>query len=650
MTPKTPFYRSKPDDRFLRPIIIGAVLAVLNSFWVTNLDGIWFGRAGMHLTAMSIFFNALFCLFFIIAANILLKRYLPQYAFSKGEILIMYVMMNIASGVAGHGFMQILSQIVAFPFWYATAENEWVNLIQPYIPTWISVRDTSALKDYYLGESSFYTVEHLRVWFTPIITWTGFIFAFMSVMLFINLIVRKHWIEQEKLTYPIIQLPLEMVNNTESFFRNRILWYGFAIAAVIDIINGFSFFFPLIPNIYVKMTNIGRYLTFKPFNAIGWFPVAFYPFMIGLGFLIPADLSFSFWFFYLVWKSQSVLLAALGRSGGQVYGFQKNAIYLAAGAFLGLCGVALWQTRRHLSEAFKIALGLKSELDETSEPVSYRTAFFGLSLSSLFLVGFCYMAGMSLWVIILFFLIYYALCTAITRMRAEMGVPVHDHHNGGPDVILPDVFGTRALRVSNLTIMTHFWFFNRAHYSDVMPHQLEGFKIADRIQSSNRRLMISIFIGTFISILGTFWAILHYSHGVGMQGRLEWFGFEPFNRLQSWLTNPREPDYSVLVSLTSGALIYIFLMVMRNRFIWWPLHPAGFAVSNSWGANVTWFPVFIGWLIKTIILRWGGLKSHSKAVPFFLGLMLGEFVFGTFWSLWGAITGNPHYSFFPYGR
>lgn len=656
MSSKVSFHPSKPkaDDRFLRPIILGAGLVVLNCFWVTNIDGTYFGRSGLHLTAMSIFFNAVFCLFPIILANLILQRYLPKHAFSQGEILIMFVMMNVASGVAGHGFMQILSQIIAFPFWYDTPENEWSSLIQPYMPTRISVRDIKALRDYYYGESSLYTLDHLRVWFIPIISWTAFILAFMSVMLFINLIVRRQWIEQEKLTYPIIQLPLEMIDNAKSFFRNRLMWLGFSIAAGIDLINGFSFFFPAIPNLYVKMTNIGQYLNFKPFNALGWTPVAFYPFIIGLGFLIPTDLSFSFWFFYLVWKFYNVLLAALGKAGGNVYGFQKNSIYLSAGALLGVCGMALWQARRHLAEAFKSALGLKSKLDETldetREAASYRTLFIGLLVSGLFLAAFCYLAGMSLWVIALFFIIYYAICTAITRMRAEMGVPVHDYHNGGPDILLADFFGARPLRASNLTIMTCFWFFNRAHYSDVMPHQLEGFKIADKIGSNNRKLMFSIFIGTFISILATFWAILHYAHKSGMQGRLEWFGYEPFNRLQSWLINPKETDYNVLGFVGSGAIIYVILMIIRNHFIWWPLHPAGFPISNSWGANVSWFPVFIGWLIKTMILRTGGLRQHLRAVPFFLGLMLGEFTVGTFWSLWGVVTGSPHYSFFPYGR
>ena len=153
---------TKASDRFLRPILLGSVLALTNSFWVTNVDGIFFGRAGMHLTAMSIFFNALFCLFVIVLVNLALRRYFPYHALSQSEILIIYLMINLASGIAGHGFMQIMSQIIAFPFWYATPENEWTKLIQPYIPSWISVRDMAVLEGYYQGESSLYTGVHFR--------------------------------------------------------------------------------------------------------------------------------------------------------------------------------------------------------------------------------------------------------------------------------------------------------------------------------------------------------------------------------------------------------------------------------------------------------------------------------------------------------
>ena len=41
-----------------------------------------------------------------------------------------------------------------------------------------------------------------------------------------------------------------------------------------------------------------------------------------------------------------------------------------------------------------------------------------------------------------------------------------------------------------------------------------------------------------------------------------------------------------------------------------------------------WLPVFMAWLIKALVLRYGGLRGYRAALPFFIGLVLGEFALG----------------------
>ena len=71
-------------------------------------------------------------------------------------------------------------------------------------------------------------------------------------------------------------------------------------------------------------------------------------------------------------------------------------------------------------------------------------------------------------------------------------------------------------------------------------------------------------------------------------------------------------------------------------------------LSNAWGANVTWFPVFISWVIKSLILRYGGLKIDRKAAPLFMGLILCDFLTGCIWSIIGTLFRTPTYSFWVY--
>jgi hypothetical protein len=61
--------------------------------------------------------------------------------------------------------------------------------------------------------------------------------------------------------------------------------------------------------------------------------------------------------------------------------------------------------------------------------------------------------------------------------------------------------------------------------------------------------------------------------------------------------------------------------------------------------NVTWSCLFVSWLLKWLILRFGGLGAHRKATPFFLGLILGEFTMGSIWTIIGIVLGIPTYGF-----
>jgi len=420
------------------------------------------------------------------------------------------------------------------------------------------------------------------------------------------------------------------------------------LSASLDLLNELHILMPNVPGIHLKLTRIDVFFTEKPWNYIGWMPISFYPWAIGLGFFIPLDLLFSCWFFYLYWKAQRVFMGVVGMSarGGSFSGFQ-GIIEQGTGAFIAVGIGAIWASRRHLQSVWR-SISRRTTEPERDSPMGYRTTLALLIGSLVFLIAFSLRAGMSLWVAVVFFAVYLLINFSISRMRAEMGIPVHDMHNAGPDQILPPLAGTRRLGTRNLVVMAQYWFFNRAHYSDFMPLQLEGFKLSSRIGGRSRNMVIAIAVSTVVGTLATFWAFLDTSHRVGMAGRIEWFGWEPLNRLAGWLVNPLEAQPSTPVFLGIGAVTTVFFAAMRSRFIWWPLHPAGYAVSNSWGMATVWFPLLLVWAFKGILLRVGGLGMYRRAMPFFIGLMLGEFVVGSCLSVIGTATGSRVYSFWVY--
>ncbi|MBM3212491.1 hypothetical protein FJZ33_09735 [Candidatus Poribacteria bacterium] len=93
--------------------------------------------------------------------------------------------------------------------------------------------------------------------------------------------------------------------------------------------------------------------------------------------------------------------------------------------------------------------------------------------------------------------------------------------------------------------------------------------------------------------------------------------------------------------LFGGIFFTFFLAIMRRKFIWWPFHPAGYAIAFS--IDDFWFTILISSIIKWLVLRQGGARLYRRSIPFFLGLVIGEYMVACGWALLGVIVGKPMY-------
>ena len=59
-------------------------------------------------------------------------------------------------------------------------------------------------------------------------------------------------------------------------------------------------------------------------------------------------------------------------------------------------------------------------------------------------------------------------------------------------------------------------------------------------------------------------------------------------------------------------------------------------------------PFLVAWLIKIVVLRYGGSSVYRRLIPLFLGLILGDFVTASAWAMYGFITEQRLYFFFPH--
>jgi hypothetical protein len=89
-----------------------------------------------------------------------------------------------------------------------------------------------------------------------------------------------------------------------------------------------------------------------------------------------------------------------------------------------------------------------------------------------------------------------------------------------------------------------------------------------------------------------------------------------------------------------GAALVFAMMAARSRFLWFPFNPLGYLVAAAFPITNLWFSFFLGWAIKSLIMKYGGSDTYSKVRPFMIGLILGNAMAMMLWMIIGFYTGT----------
>ncbi len=630
----------------VRVLVLALMLVPLNNFFILFLS---YERNIFDPTLVALFWNVLFILLVVRGVNGFVHRRWPRLSLSPAEMLALWVLLCVSTSGAGMDSMQCTFMTMQGAFHFATPENHWEDLFQKLIPTTITVQDPRALERLWQGDSSILEWRNLQVWLGPVFRWWLLMSVLWTAPVGIGQLLRKRWIEQERMGFPIVQLPFAIVQPRLDFLRQSIFWVGVALPALINLLNGLHTYYPGIPSFPTAMwdarLDIGKYLAplGRPWNAAAdMFYVCLYPFILGLGLLLPAELSLSLWFFFLFWRFEMIVSAWLG--------FQQPAdvrYSTAAGGYLALVGFPLWAARRHLAELVQRALHTSQR--EPGEPMSYRTALLILLLGLGVLVAMGIAYRLSPGVSLAFFIQYLFMVVIIGRIRAEMGLPTHELERMGPTTIYGTWLGPRVLSLQNLTTLSVFHGFTRGMRNIPFPHQLEGLYFAARTGLDGRKLLWATV--PFISLglaWGWFWTLfLSYNRGLGTyRGSFHtWFAGEAWNQLAGWINADAPVAWGRMLAAGLGFLGYWGLQTVRSNWVGWPLHPAGFALCTTWYMAHMWFPMCLAWLIKLACARWGGFGA-VKALPLLAyGLVLGDVGTGALWIIYAMVRHVPAYAF-----
>ncbi len=629
-----------------RSFFLGLVLTVLCDFWIHYAELIMGGVQGHTALAGTSIPFAPFCLVFVVAAiNVLCRMILPGLVLTGAELLVVYVMITTSAVLSSSGQLHFIIPTVTAAWHYANDANGWAGTFHRFVPHWMAQTDPDVLDGFYKGK----TTPPWALWWPQMATWIGFMVSLAGASLCIVSLLRRQWIDRERLSFPTVALPLALMEPGIPLFKRPLFWIGALLPFTLICMNTLALNVPRVPLMSLRADiDLQTYITSPPFNALGRTPLSFYPFVIGIAYLIPVDVTFSSWFFFLLTRAENVIGAALNIDAGQTGATHATFPYLAhqgAGAFIALTLVSLWVGRGYFKEIWAKALGEPSDIEDRPEAMSYRAAFIGLLVAVCAMMGFCIAGGMQPVVAAILVILALIYMIAATRIRAETG----NAWLFGPDVdvnnLMTRTLGTGFLTPADLTILA----FMRPAVANwdmrcmVMPHQFDALKMADTVGADRRRVWGAIAFGTVFGLTASFVIALMLWHGYGAEAKTDAWrtsqGRVPFDNLVSLLRNPVKPDPYGIGGVFGGFLITTFLILMRARFMWWPLHPVGYAIANTNTMTSTWLPFMIAWACKTTILRYGGARLYRLSLPFFLGLIAGDLLGGGLTTALGAWTG-----------
>lgn len=588
-----------------------------------------------------------FLLFFLVLLNLGLQRWAPRLKFSQTDLLLVYTMQCVATALSGIGWSQFLVPSLGSPKYYATNENG-MKAVWEHIPGSWWIHDPNVINALYRGHSSLYAPANLQAVVRPFCHWSLVMILLATAAVCVAQLLREQWVSRERLTFPLSYLPLEMTHGggERKLWANRLLWAGFAVAAFIDCMNAMHVLVPTIPEIVVKPIGglrIDQAWTTKPLSGMRPFVLSFYPFMIGIGFLLTLDVSFSCWAWYLLLKVVSVLgvqwaLCDNPLSTGSFPYIPEQSV----GAFAALAGLAVYRSRRDIAAAFT----------RRPERVPDRWAVIGLFGSALGLWLLIHTRGLPSGLLLGWLVIYLVYAVGCSRIVSETGSGWTWAPRLSPHDVLLRMPGAGALNPKQATLFAWLMPFDMDLRDAVMPQQLQGMKLQPDDGGAGRPLLLAMVVTIVVGVVAAMWAHLHvyFQYGIDTAVTRRWpaqVGRTPFDVLVNQLKGAQPGSYS-LGGVVFGAAMLLGLVALRTHVLTWPLHPIGYALALTPSLDYLWMPFLVAWAIKSAVLRWGGMKAYRQLMPFFLGLILGDYVVPLLWALYGTLTNQQMYLSFPH--
>lgn len=630
---------AEPNALTTRSVLIGLVLVIALGIAATYV------RYYIHGSRVSISHVPMGMLmpFMVMLFGMAIVGKLTRFILRPGEWHVILAMGLAGAVMPVTGITGYMIGYISAPHFAATPENGWETYIHPHMPQWlIPENDNNAMTWFYQGLPQGADIPW-DVWTLPLFWWFLAVMSGFTVMTCVAVIFRKQWAENERLLFPVVTPLIEMVSNPgdgkgwlPAFTRNRLFWIGFAIAFGAIAWNCLSYFLPGFPQFPIYR---GRWYwidrQFPPIRGyLGIFTLFF-------SYFASLDILFSLWFFDLLFILEGGWLNKLGYKAISPYEPRGVYQWQMYGGFVVMVASMFWVARRHLKDVFAKAMGKEDRIDDQKELLSYRAALIGIVLGLSFL--FIWLMQMDfdpLPAILLLFMFIFCY-VGLAKILADTGLPYIGIPAGPWTLILP-FLGNR-----NISAITHvaerFATLGIGGWTGrMLPAMAHVGRIADGVPIKQRRnLMAAISLAVVVSFVFSIYITIRLGYLEGAYTFGAWeipaASSRHFKHAVEVLKKyPNQSPFFIkepaqFVFFLIGGGIMTGLIFLRHRFVWWPLHPVGLAVSGTHLLRHISFTIFLTWLIKLVVIKIGGPSIYRKSQPLFIGLLVG-YVLGVVFS------------------
>ncbi len=609
----------------LRALVLGALtIALAFHYAITEIQGL--GMGGLVNSQLPIIVLVPFVIWLFL--NVALKRLSPRIALRQGELLTIFCMLWLVGTVPHIGWTTYLAIWLAAPAYFATSENQWAEALFNDLPWHVLPATTDrVLTGFFQGLPEGAAIPW-EGWYGAIAHWLGVSIAMVIFGFSLVVLLRRQWEEGEKLTFPLAQLPRDLTAGFDdkgclpTIFRSRLFWVGFLVVFLPILYNVGTYFTPGIPalEIYWKWYAIEL--------GTGYQAVRFriMPLVMAVTYLCPLDILGSMFLFHLLALAKGAAMVRFGFTMGTegVPLTSRSILHLESYGTMLFIGLwTFWLARGHLRQVWhQVRVGG----GDPGERQRYRLALFGLVTSAGYVIGFMYFTGMSLPLALIVFLVTTLTYLVIMKQIAATGCAylLTDWNHMKAKTFVHELLGT--VHISQQSHIAFRFFSGRAFFGNLrlpawpaLPHVTRIFSLEHRPRWVVALIFTAFPVGFLVAVAST----LEMAYMRDGLASISSGSIAHYDDTVTKLANLRAVDPERWAVFLTGFFEGALLAFLRARWSWFPLHPVGVAFQNTIVGILFWFSLFLVWLIKLILLRYGGVRAYLSGKPFFYGLGIG---------------------------